>query len=202
MPGDNEVLSIRHLRKALNDGTKSAALLSFHRASASLDDEARPLRGLRTSPAWQNSKMQTTFAFWNFAKRKPVSCKQKEPLITPMTTRQKWTYRISITLNLIFGIGLLLNYINSPSYDLGVLKEDVKLGLFNKTDTTLFALPKGLTVRNISQRGMSAIGQFENNRFEIVVTTERDDLVDYNRPERELLPFGNFYSADQEQSTE
>ena len=43
--------------KPLTDGTKSAALLSFHRASATLDDEARPLRGLRTSPAWQNSKI-------------------------------------------------------------------------------------------------------------------------------------------------
>jgi hypothetical protein len=113
-----------------------------------------------------------------------------------MTTRQKWTYRISILLNLFFGAGLFLNYINSPSYDLGILKEDVKIGLFNKNDTTLFALPKGLTVRNISQRGISAIGQFENNRFEIVVTTDRDDLVDYNRPDIELLPFGNFYSAD------
>ena len=117
-----------------------------------------------------------------------------------MTTRQKWTFRISIALNVVFAFGLFLNYINSPSYDLGELKEDVKIGLFSKTDTTLFTLPKGLTVRNISQRGISAIGQFENNRFEIVITTERDDLVNYKTPENKLLPFGNFYSADIEES--
>ena len=117
-----------------------------------------------------------------------------------MTTRQKWTYRISIAINLVFVIGLFLNYFNSPSYDLGELKKDVKIGLFNKTDTTLFTLPKGLTVRDVSQRGISAIGQFENNRFEIVITTERGDLIDYKTPENKLLPFGNFYSADLDES--
>lgn len=68
--------------------------------------------------------------------------------------------------------------------------------LFNQTDTILFKLPKGLTVRDVSERGFGAIGQFENNRFEIVVTTAQENLVDYEKPEDELLPFGNYYSAD------
>jgi hypothetical protein len=71
------------------------------------------------------------------------------------------------------------------------------LGLFNNQDTLLFKLPKGLTVRDVSQRGFGAIGQFENNRFEIIVTSE-NDLVDYGKPADNLLPFGNFYSANPE----
>ena len=112
-----------------------------------------------------------------------------------MTKKQKWILRLSVVFNLVFVLGLFLNWFNSPSYKLGELKQDIELGLFNKNDTVLFKLPKGLTVRNVSQRGLNAIGQFENNRFEIVVTSEKD-LVNYNAAEEKLLPFGNFYSAD------
>jgi hypothetical protein len=112
-----------------------------------------------------------------------------------MTTKQKWLLRISITLNIIFLLGFFLNYLNSPSYKLGELKQDIKVGLFNDKDTTFFTLPKGLTVRDVSERGISAIGQFENNRFEIVITSD-DELVNYKIDKNKLLTFGNFYSTE------
>jgi len=59
----------------------------------------------------------------------------------------------------------------------------------------LFKLPKGLTVADESQRGISAIGQFENNRFSIVITTN-EDMVDYEINKNSLDIFSNFYSAD------
>ena len=62
-------------------------------------------------------------------------------------------------------------------------------------DSTIFKLPKGLTVRNISDRGLAAIGQFENERFEIIITS-LDNLVNYNLPRDSLAQFGNYYSAD------
>lgn len=91
-------------------------------------------------------------------------------------------------------LGYLVNWFNSPSYEIGRLDEDIKVGIFTG-DSTIFKIPKGLTVRNVSQRGIGAIGLFENNRFSIVITSERD-IVNYDLPKDSLQTFGNFYSAD------
>lgn len=107
---------------------------------------------------------------------------------------KKWIYRISILLNIVFLLGYLLNLFNSPSYELGKLKEDLNIGIFTG-DSTMFKIPKGITVKNVSERGIGAIGQFENNRFSIVITSERD-IVNYDLPKDSLQSFGNFYSAD------
>jgi hypothetical protein len=53
-----------------------------------------------------------------------------------------------------------------------------------------------LTVRNSSERGISAIGQFENERFQIVITSDDWDLVNYDLPKDSLASHGNYYSAD------
>ena len=107
---------------------------------------------------------------------------------------KKWIYKISISLNIIFLIGWGLNSINRPSYKLGRLEKDLTIG-YLAGDSLLFTLPKGLTVRNASERGISAIGQFENERFQIVISSD-DALVNYNLPIDSLGPFGNYYSAD------
>ena len=113
---------------------------------------------------------------------------------------RKWIFRLSITINIIFGLGWLLNYFSSPSYRLGVLTQDINVG-FLGADSTLYKIPKGMTVRDVSPRGIEAIGQFENNRFEIIITTERKDLVNYNLPKEQLFQFGNYYSADKSAGT-
>ena len=107
---------------------------------------------------------------------------------------KKWIFRLSITFNILFLIGWGLISINRPSYKLGRLEKDLEVGYF-MGDSTIFKLPKGLTVRNASQRGISAIGQFENERFEIVITSMDDDLVNYKLA-KDSLSFNNFYSAD------
>ena len=108
---------------------------------------------------------------------------------------RKWTFRLSIAFNIIFILGWCLNYINSPSYRLGILTKDINLG-FLANDSIIFKMPKGITVRDVSAQGIEAIGQFENNRFEIVITSDRKDLVNYDLPKDSLFQFGNFYSAD------
>jgi len=108
---------------------------------------------------------------------------------------RKWIFRLSITFNIIFGLGYLLNCFNSPTYKLGVLTQEVNAG-FLAGDSVMYKIPKGITVRDVSPRGIAAIGQFENNRFEIVFTTDRDDLVNYNISKDSLFQFGNYYSAD------
>jgi hypothetical protein len=108
---------------------------------------------------------------------------------------KKWISRISIALNIIFLIGWGLSSFNKPSYKLGRLEKDITIGYF-MGDSTLFKLPKGLTVRNASERGLSAIGQFENERFQIVITSDDWDLVNYDLPNDSLAAHGNYYSAD------
>lgn len=108
---------------------------------------------------------------------------------------KNWVLRISIGLNVLFLIGWGLSWMNTPSHELGRLEKDVEIGYFTG-DSAIFTLPKGLTVQNASQRGFNAIGQFENKRFQIVITSDRTDLVNYDLPNDSLDTFGNFYSAD------
>lgn len=108
---------------------------------------------------------------------------------------KKWLFKISIVFNIIFILGWLLNFVNSPTYKMGILTQDINAGLFS-SDSVFIKIPKGTIVRNISQQGISAIGQFENNRFEIVFTSDRDNLVNYNIATDSINQFGNFYSAD------
>lgn len=108
---------------------------------------------------------------------------------------KKWIFGISILFNVVFLIGYGLNWINRPTYKLGRLEKNVKIGIFT-SDSTMFIIPKGLTVRDVSPRGIAAIGQFENERFEIIITSDDPDLVNYNLPKDSLQPFGNYYSAD------
>lgn len=108
---------------------------------------------------------------------------------------KKWIFIISIACNVIFLIGWGLSSLNEPSYKLGRLEKNITVGHF-MGDSTLFTLPKGLTVRNSSERGLSAIGQFENERFQIVITSDDWDLVSYDIPKDSLATHGNYYSAD------
>ena len=93
---------------------------------------------------------------------------------------RKWIFIFSISLNIIFIFFWLYNLTSSPNYKVGRLEHNIKIGSF-MGDSVLFTLPKGLTVRNISERGLNAFGQFENKRFEIVITSDYD-LVNYNLP--------------------
>ena len=97
--------------------------------------------------------------------------------------------------NIIFLIGWGLSSFNEPSYKLGRLEKDITVGYF-MGDSILFTLPKGLTVRNSSERGISAIGQFENERFQIVITSDDWELINYDLPNDSLGPNSNYYSAD------
>jgi hypothetical protein len=61
------------------------------------------------------------------------------------------------------------------------------------SDSIVFKLPKGITVRDASVKGLSAIGQFENERFEIVLTSEDGSLVNYYFTKNNLNYWNNYY---------
>jgi hypothetical protein len=108
---------------------------------------------------------------------------------------RKWIFRISILLNVFFILAFVWNWLNSPSNELGRLEKDIEIGYF-QSDKSVFRIPKGLTVRNVSQRGLGAIGQFENERFSIVITSDDASLVNYDLPKDSLDTFGNYYSVE------
>ena len=98
-------------------------------------------------------------------------------------------------MNVLFILLFGWNWLNSPSNELGRLEKDIEIGHF-QSDNSVFRIPKGLTVRNVSQRGIGAIGQFENERFSFVITSNDASLVNYNLPKESLEMFGNYYSAE------
>lgn len=102
---------------------------------------------------------------------------------------------ISILLNLFMAGILGIRMMNEPTHRKGILTENVKVGLFTDPEV-LFELPKGITVEDVSPRGLAAIGMFELERFSIVITSDLTDLVNYDVDQSELHPFGNHYSAD------
>lgn len=114
---------------------------------------------------------------------------------------RKWIFGISILLNVFFILAFVWNWLNSPTNELGRLEKDIEIGYF-QSDSSVFKIPKGLTVRNVSQRGLGAIGQFENERFSFVITSDDASLVNYNLPKDSLDMFGNFYSAEIPQNKE
>jgi len=108
---------------------------------------------------------------------------------------RKWVFGISIFVNIIFILLFAWNWLNSPTNELGRLEKDIEIGYF-QSDNSVFRIPKGLTVKNVSQQGLGAIGQFENERFSIVITSNDASLVNYDLPKDSLDMFGNFYSAE------
>ena len=81
----------------------------------------------------------------------------------------------SILFNLLF----LLEYSNLPTYQLGVLKQALKIEDFYGKKV-LFELPKGMAVMNNSPRNIASAGLFSPNRitFSIMVSS---DSVDYSQ---------------------
>ena len=104
-------------------------------------------------------------------------------------------FTISIITNVYFVGKFGLQKLNEPTYELGILNESIDVGLFGQSGT-IFKLPKGLTVENIAPRGINAIGQFENERFSIIITSDQRNLVNYDVKEDKIHPNGNYYSAD------
>ena len=87
----------------------------------------------------------------------------------------------------------LINKSNSLPDRTGILAKDLKVGIFDKKET-IFTLPKGLTVKDASPRGLDAIDRFEPYRFTIEVSTDDNNLIDYSNPLKRH-EFGNLYSA-------
>ena len=104
---------------------------------------------------------------------------------------------ISILLNIALVVILadkaLMGCAEIANGRIGVLAQDIEVGYFGG-NTTVFTLPKGLVVREASATG---VDWFEPNRFRLVVTSERESLVDYSvKEEQQTRQDSEQYSAD------
>ena len=109
-----------------------------------------------------------------------------------MTKRLRAVLVISLIINAFFIVNGIWDLF---SHKLGVLTQDIQVGHFANGDV-IYTLPKGLSVRDASPQGVGAIGQFEPNRFFIVITTDQEDVVNYSVKKDSLYPFDNLYSMD------
>ena len=106
---------------------------------------------------------------------------------------KKYLIRLSIILNIIWAFLIISDLFIFPSKGYGKLEKNIYVGIFS-SDSVVFYLPKGLTVKDVSAKGISAIDQFENNRFDIVITSDDENVVNYNLPKDSLNYWNNFYS--------
>ncbi len=75
----------------------------------------------------------------------------------------------------------------------GVLTSTVEIGR-SGGNVKIFTLPKGLIVRDVSASGAD---WFEPHRFRIVITSDRENLVDYSIDQvKAESGYGEYYSAD------
>lgn len=95
-----------------------------------------------------------------------------------MDRKTKFIFIVSVLVNIIFGAMYALEKVNAPVGSLGALKHDLRV-YHGKDSREYFILPKGLTVREASPRGFTAIGQLEPFQFTIVLTCDDHNLVEY-----------------------
>lgn len=104
--------------------------------------------------------------------------------------------KASLLVNALFILHWFFSNFIFTTNRIGILTEDVKAGYF-ASDSTFIFIPKGTQVKDISPRGIGRIGQFEPNRFEIIITSDRN-IVDYSDlgDKKYEYEFSNLYSAD------
>jgi len=89
---------------------------------------------------------------------------------------------VSLLVNIFFAIKFAVDSVNRPEGKYGILKHDVKVGLCAEGDREIIniTLPKCIAVRNSSPRAFNHIGLFEPNWFQITITSDEENLVDYS----------------------
>lgn len=109
----------------------------------------------------------------------------------------KLTLALSILLNMCLILIMLYQVLDGCAKiadgRIGILSKNTAIVRFGDTET-IFTLPKGLVVREASATGA---GWFEPYRFQIVITSDDEELVDYSVNEKKPINQNSeYYSAD------
>lgn len=88
-----------------------------------------------------------------------------------------------------------LGWLERGSGRIGVLSREVCAVSKDPSFPARFCLPKGLSVRDVASRGLGGIGQFEPNRYSVVISTDSEDLVSFDVPKAELNRYEDLYSV-------
>jgi hypothetical protein len=90
----------------------------------------------------------------------------------------KWI-KVILSVSIILNLCFLYDWSNRPTVRNGVLTRDVTVPVSLNGQQEKIVSPKGLVVKDASPQGFSRIGQFESERFSIIVTSDYK-MVDYN----------------------
>ncbi len=94
--------------------------------------------------------------------------------------------KYKIIINLIFATSILLNfiflvdYLNRPTYQLGILKRDLNIMSFYDDTKVIFKIPKGMVVMDNSPQGIMAAGVFSANRISFSIMVDKN-WIDYSQ---------------------
>jgi hypothetical protein len=91
-------------------------------------------------------------------------------------------YLVLLCFSLLLNFLFLLNGINNPEYKFGVLTKDIPIVLRPiEGEQVIVILPKGLTVRNETPRGVAGVSLLAPYRFSVQIADGEDNLVNYSQ---------------------
>ncbi|MEL4897368.1 hypothetical protein [Crocosphaera sp. Alani8] len=100
-----------------------------------------------------------------------------------------------LILSVLFNLSLLSELIGRCEVSngrIGVLTQDIEIGHL-KEKTTVFTLPKGLTVREVSATRSDLANLY---KFRFVITSNSESLIDYSNNKGDLSnTYSEYYST-------
>ena len=111
-------------------------------------------------------------------------------MTTQSTRRRLW--KILFFISILFNIFTMISSLNQPDYKLGILKRDVNIADYNDDSKVVFKLPKGMTIVDVSPRGLPSIGLFNAERFSFTIVGSSSDFTEYSDLTNKS-PFGGLY---------
>jgi hypothetical protein len=105
---------------------------------------------------------------------------------------KKRLWQLLFCISIFFNVFAIVTTINEPDYKLGILKQDIAIAEYRDDRKVLFKLPKGMTVVNVSPRGIAEIGLVHPQRFSFTVAQFSSEFIDYSNSS-EKSPHGGLY---------
>ena len=111
-----------------------------------------------------------------------------------MCTKQR-LLQLFFVVSVLLNIFILIAWSNQPSYKIGILLHDVEVADYANDSRILFKLPKGITVMNVSPRGLATVGLFDSERFSFTITVSDSELINYSSIPDGKSPYAALYQV-------
>jgi hypothetical protein len=110
---------------------------------------------------------------------------------------------VSLAVNLLFAIKFAINAINRPKDRYGILTAEYKAFFqIGENEYVPIVIPKGAIVQDASPRGFDRIALFDPYRFQIMFTSDKENIVDYSVDLHDRRSFFRYSSKHSKQHNE